>query len=416
MRGALVRLHRWVGLSIALFLILSGLTGAIISWDHEIDGWLNSHLTRARRSGEPLPPLELAKRIEQRMPGVMVTGVPLRLERGESMVFSVEGRRDPATGKARRLDFNEVFVEPSTGDELGRRAVGMLWPVTRENFVSFLHTLHYTLHLPGMWGVWWMGLVGLVWTIDCFTGLALTLPARSSARSSASAMPAAGRWWTRWAASWVIRWRSGSYKLTYDLHRAASLWTWLLLLTIAFTGFSLALYKDVFFPVMSLVSRVTPSPFETRQPRAKLPEDGSGIGFAAALTAGVHEAGVRGWREAPGSVFHVRTFGIYGVQFFARDGAGGADGLGPHVLYLDADDGRVLGERVPWQGSAADVFVQLQFPLHSGRVGGLFGRILVSVVGLVVAMLSVTGVLIWWRKRRGRLGALPPGPFTRRQA
>ncbi|WP_038382710.1 PepSY domain-containing protein, partial [Bradyrhizobium elkanii] len=61
--------------------------------------------------------------------------------------------------------------------------------------------------------------------------------------------------------------------------------------------------------------------------------------------------------------------------------------------------------RLPWVGTAADVFVQMQFPLHSGRIAGLPGRILISLMGLVVAALSVTGVVIWWRKRRARIGA-----------
>lgn len=50
------------------------------------------------------------------------------------------------------------------------------------------------------------------------------------------------------------------------------------------------------------------------------------------------------------------------------------------------------------QAEAAD-------PLHSGRILGLPGRILISVMGLVVAMLSVTGIAIWARKRRARLVA-----------
>jgi uncharacterized iron-regulated membrane protein len=47
--------------------------------------------------------------------------------------------------------------------------------------------------------------------------------------------------------------------------------------------------------------------------------------------------------------------------------------------------------------------MQAQFPLHSGRILGLPGRILISIMGLVVAMLSVTGIVIWARKRRTRL-------------
>jgi hypothetical protein len=40
-----------------------------------------------------------------------------------------------------------------SGDrERGRRYWGAVWPVTRENFVSLLYKLHYTMHIPGFWG------------------------------------------------------------------------------------------------------------------------------------------------------------------------------------------------------------------------------------------------------------------------
>src|SRR5437764_1338611 len=44
MRAIFGRLHRWAGLLTAGFLFFSGITGAIISWDHELDDVLNSHL------------------------------------------------------------------------------------------------------------------------------------------------------------------------------------------------------------------------------------------------------------------------------------------------------------------------------------------------------------------------------------
>jgi uncharacterized iron-regulated membrane protein len=46
--------------------------------------------------------------------------------------------------------------------------------------------------------------------------------------------------------------------------------------------------------------------------------------------------------------------------------------------------------------------MQVQFPLHSGRIPGLGGRILISTVGLAVAVLSVTGLLIWLKKLNAR--------------
>ena len=37
MRFAFVLAHRWLGLALATFLFVAGLTGAVISWGHELD-------------------------------------------------------------------------------------------------------------------------------------------------------------------------------------------------------------------------------------------------------------------------------------------------------------------------------------------------------------------------------------------
>ena len=72
-------------------------------------------------------------------------------------------------------------------------------------------------------------------------------------------------------------------------------------------------------------------------------------------------------------------------------------------LYYDGRSAALIGEEEPWEGTVADVFSQLQFPLHSGRIVGLPGRIIVSIMGIAVAMLSITGLVIWWKKRKARV-------------
>jgi uncharacterized iron-regulated membrane protein len=119
----------------------------------------------------------------------------------------------------------------------------------------------------------------------------------------------------------------------------------------------------------------------------------------AAVTA---EARRRGWGEAPDGLYYASTAGLYIVGV----GDHHAPGLGSSYLYLDAEDGRLVDAYVPGEGTAGDRFLQLQFPLHSGQIGGWPTRIFVAVLGLVVAMLSVTGVIIWWRKGRARSRAL----------
>ncbi|KIO47873.1 PepSY domain-containing protein [Nitrosospira sp. NpAV] len=425
MRSVFILLHRWCGLVIAGFLFITGITGAIISWDHELDDLLNPHLTEVRSRGEAIPSLELARRIEAADPRAWVTFIPLLPEEGKSLAFGVEPRVDPATGKFYELGFNQVFVDPVTGAELGKREWGAV-SLARENFVSFLYKLHFTLHMPEMWGIddwgaWLLGVIAIIWMLDCFSGFFLTLPARrSQRRANEGSMPetldgerdlfhrplvtgyAQRTWWQRWQPAWRIRWGAKGYKINFDLHRAGSLWTWALLFILAFTAFSLNLYREVFFPVMSMVSDVTPSPFDSRTPANKHQPIMPVVSYASVIADARREAERRGWPEPAGSVYYEQNYGVYGVDFHYSGDDHGAAGVGPAKLYFDGEDGRYLGDIQPWKGTAADIFVQMQFPLHSGRILGLPGRILISVMGLVVAMLSVTGVYIWLRKRHSR--------------
>lgn len=416
MRRVFGLLHRWAGLLTAAFLFVTGLTGAVISWDHELDEWLNPHLTDARTTGPARDALGLAREVEQRYPNVQVTYVPLVAEPGHSLALGVDPRVNSATGTMYEPGFNQVFVDPASGAELGKREWGAVWPVTTENLVSFLYVLHYSLHLPEMWGIdhwglWLLGGIALIWTLDCFIGFYLTLPQRKRAQQAARAaddiagdapVAASRTYWQRWKPAWLVRWKAGATKVNFDLHRAFSLWTWLLLFIIAFTAFSLNLYREVFFPVMSLVSNVTPSPFDVRTPADHDKPIKPALDFGDTLRTAQSEAVRRGWSEPAGDIFYSREFGIYGVSFFHPEDGHGAGGVGHRRLYLDGQNGAILGERQPWKGTAADIFVQAQFPLHSGRILGLPGRILISTMGLIIAMLSVTGVIIWLKKRKAR--------------
>lgn len=392
MRASWTLVHRYLGLLTAGFLFISGLTGAVISWDHELDDLLNPHLMEAKTAGQPQSTIELARQLEQRHPEAKVSYIPLHAEQGKSLGFGVD-----AAG------FNQVFIDPVSGAELGKREWGAVWPISKETLVSFLYRLHYSLHIPEMWGIdrwgiWLMGVIAMVWVVDSFVGFYLTLPPRART-------PGARNWWQRWKPAWKVRWSGGGAKLNFDLHRAFSLWTWGLLFVLAFTAFSLNLYREVFYPIMKTVSEVTPTPFDSRVPRDLHNPILARAAYGEILQRASLEAQRREWKEPAGSIFYSQAYGIYGVSFFKPGDDHGAGGVGPAVLYYDGIDGRLLGDRQPWKGTAADIFVQAQFPLHSGRILGLPGRILISAMGIVVAMLSVTGVVIWWRKRSSSVRA-----------
>lgn len=385
------------------FLIVTGLTGAIISWDHELDEFLNPHLTKVEVRRSPvLQPWTLVDDIQARHPHVLVSYFPLNPEPGHSIDFWVEPRKDPKTGALFEVPYNQVFIDPHTGRELGTRNWGAVWPLTSETLVSFLYKLHYSLHIPKMWGtdrvgIWLLGFIAILWTIDCFIGLALTFP--NSRRVTGKSF------WTRWQPSWKIRRNSGTYKLNFDVHRAAGLWVWGLLLTLSFTAISMNLEYELVRPLVDLAGEVTPTVWDKRT----FVSDENGhrpqLSFEQVIRLAQNEATHRGLSAPPGYVYYSRNYDVFGVGFFEPGGEHGDGGAGPPELHIEGRAGRILGGSVPWTGTAADIFLQAQFPLHSGRLFGLPGRIVVSLLGAVVSVLSATGVVIWWKKRISRAAA-----------
>jgi uncharacterized iron-regulated membrane protein len=157
----------------------------------------------------------------------------------------------------------------------------------------------------------------------------------------------------------------------------------------------LNLQFEVFRPVLSRLTAVSPHPIELAASRKRAAGTGPAVSFEEVVAVARKEGERRDW-VPPFDVFYSQEFGAYGVGF----GDHHAPGLGVPWLYFDDRDGRVLGETVPGRGTAGDVLMQWMLPLHTGQIIGLPGRILICIVGIAVAMLSITGVVIWARKRR----------------
>ncbi|MCY1309465.1 PepSY-associated TM region [compost metagenome] len=149
---------------------------------------------------------------------------------------------------------------------------------------------------------------------------------------------------------------------------------------------------------MNLFSPLTPSVFELRSGHTAP----ALLDYDRAVQLARDEAGRRGWSQAPSRAFHVPGSGVYGVSFEKPANEWGLRGA---ILYFDHRDGALVQVQAPDSGSAGDRFTQWMFPLHSGQVAGLAGRIFILLCGLAVCGLAVTGVLIWWKKRAARSGA-----------
>lgn len=395
-----VLLHRWAGLSTALFLLVAGLTGSVIAFYGPLDAALNPQRHRVPISGPLLDPLVLYERAQAHATAqVRMDAMPLGFQPGEVVGFFAEAVDDPATGEPAENPLREVMLDPHTGELVRLRLQhSPLWPVTRENLLDVLYTLHYSLALPGRIGTWLFGIAAIVWTIDCFIGAWLTFPLRVARASAARSTS----WFARWRPAWRVRWRGGSYKLNFDLHRAGGLWTWLMLLVLAWSSVGLNLGDEVYRPVMGALFDMRP-PAGPRAPQAN-PAAAPALDFAAALARGRALAAAESARlgfvlRGESELTLDRAHRVYRYAFKSSADIGEYGGA---VVLFDADTGAwratALQDRQPPGPWLSDWL----FALHFGAVWGLPMKVFICAMGLLVAMLSGTGVYLWWRKRRGR--------------
>ncbi|MGK8708338.1 PepSY-associated TM helix domain-containing protein [Metapseudomonas otitidis] len=398
MRPLIVLLHRYLGLATALFLALAGLTGSLLAFQHEIDEWLNPAFYHAPARGPLLSPGELVQRIEQAEPRLQVWYMEVPDEAGHSALMAAVPRTDPATGAPYDLHHRVIYLDPVSGAELGMRQWGACC-LQAQNLIPFLLEFHYTLALPGNWGLMLMGLVAILWVIDCFASAWLTLP---------RGRPFLRKWWT----AWTLKRGAGRYRRTLDQHRAGGLWLWLLLLPVAVSSVAMNLPEPVFKPVVSLFSEAPPS---TYQQRSQMPREALGetrLDYQQVYRLAQAEGARQGIEGEIGELYYSVEYNFFGAGFGGHD----ANPLEKSWLFFDGADGRLIGAEVAGRGTPGERFYRLQAPIHGGRIAGLPGRIVIALLGLAIAGLSVTGVVIWWRKRQARRASAARAREGRRAA
>src|SRR5690349_3306624 len=109
-RKAWVEVHRYLGLTMLLLLLVNAVTGSVLAFQHELDRWLNPQLFTPPRQGVALPPDVLIARVEAANPRLRVALLPLDTRPGDAVELTVAARRPPAEGASASLAFNRLFV------------------------------------------------------------------------------------------------------------------------------------------------------------------------------------------------------------------------------------------------------------------------------------------------------------------
>ncbi len=382
-------MHRWAGLSTAAFLTVAGVTGSVITFADELDHWLNPGLFTVSPQPQAMLSLEaLSDKVREQHPGVVVRRIFPAEAPDRSTRISVLSARGPQPA-ALALNASEIYLNPYDGRLLGTQQ-WRDWRWDRSNVIPFIFRLHYTLHLPGKVGFWLMGGIAIVWLLDCIVGFYLTLPVNSR--------PSANRrgFWKRWSIAWKIKRDSSRYRWNLDLHRASGLWLWIFLFFLALSGAVLNLRNEVAVPLLRKISTVSPPPatkLARMQPAARrhvLYDDAAAIARAS-LSPTQQLYSLR-------SVAYLPEKNVYQVVMQEPGWQRTAFRLRDAQRFVDAQRGSVVLEASYETGTVADQFLALQYPIHSGAILGMTGRVLVCISGIAVALLSITGVVIWRRK------------------
>lgn len=383
-RHFFIRIHRYIGLTTAIFLFITGITGSFLAYQHEIDEWLNPEFfeikTPAATVLSPFVLQQQAQKYARNFNG-FITTYALDINPNKPVKFWVSNSKE----------FNNLYINPSDASIIGHRRNGDLSQGIK-NIVGFIYRLHYSLFLPDRVGIILLGIVALLWTFDNFISLATTLPIISGRRTQWSLR----LFLRRWKASFIMRWRVKKISFHYLLHRSLGLWLWSLLCIFAWSSVAFNL-PQVYKPVMH-------SLFSFPEPVAKIQYRPSRIISPpqALVLARQHAQHLAETQDISlgqeRSLRYQRSTHSYQYRFnssldISQDNA-------RSILYLNASNGSLRQVNWPTSDNAGHTITQWLYGLHMAEVFSWPYQLLVFLLGLCIAYFSYSGLFIWWNKRR----------------
>lgn len=373
-------LHRWLGLISGLVVLIVSITGCLFVFHQEISRWTRSDLIYVDQrpdQAEMLPVSELEKRAAE---ALGVERLPFGLTTYKNpdrtwKAINYEAQEGSWTYFGSIKEYKTVYINPYNGQVAGI--------VNEENdFFQIVKGIHWSLLLATPIGqpiVTWSTIVFILLLI---TGLILWWPKR----------------WTRSGRrnSFTIKTKSTWRRLNYDLHNVLGFYSLLLAFIIAFTGLYWAFptaKKMLYFAgtgewkVPNNTTKVSRNiknenvrgtdalPIQKTYENAweKYPDVHNITLVRPADSLAPLEAHIRPSRQTYYDENH--------MEFSRRSGA-----LLQHDRYEDKNAGEKL--------------LAMNYDIHVGAIGGIFGKVLAFFASLVCASLPVTGFIIWYSRKR----------------
>lgn len=351
LRNAWLQVHKWIGLTLAILIIPICLTGSALVW-HD---WLDAKLEPQRHAQygavalQPSAYIASAKTVIA--PDERISAIRFEDEGRPVMVTAVK----PAKGEGRPQRTN-VWLNPVDGKVIDNASAS-------SGAVQVMHVLHGSLMVPGGWGRPLVGWVGAFMFVSCLTGIWLWWPLSGSVTSG-------------------LKWKRRN-TINANLHYMMGFWVLIPLAMLSFTGAWIS-FPKVF---SKFEQSAGPAPDRARAQRAQPLE-------TPKLTVDAAISGAQPHATGPLTALTLPTDqkAEWKVSFEREGGGGTGD--------VTVDDS--TGEVTPPKPPQPETLARTMRRLHDGTGMGLGWQIAIFLGGLIPALLSVTGIIIWWRSRGSR--------------
>ena len=352
-------LHRYIGLAVGIILVIVGLTGSLLVFEHEMDDWVIGqrfgHVVPQQQRLSTATLVDNVKAAYAKHPDWQVGQVQM-LPKQEFYTLRLNRPDDTQW---------EVFVNPYTGVIMGDRQ--------RETALfSRVLDLHYAL-LIGNTGIIIVGIAAFLLMILSITGIVI--------------------WsgWRKLLSGFKIKWNAHPKRLNFDIHKVTGIITAIFLSAIAFTGFCWNFY-DYATPAI-YAATFTPEPPEVKSTLVN-----------GNPTLHLDEILRRSQRALPGATNTFINLPKKPDQVFEvyKKVPGDWEDFNSYVK-LDQFSGKVLYVQDSRRGGLGDRVLNSFTPLHYGTFGGILTRILYVFVGLSPTILLITGFVMWWHRRKLRI-------------
>ncbi len=361
-RKIFFQVHLWAGVFLSLYIVVIALSGALLVFEDELTATTLPHgLTRLNPAHTATIP-EVMRAFNKTYPGDRVSF----LTTPSSVVPAYQ--ISAIDGHEREF---AVVADPSTA---------ALYDQPR-TWVNWVHDLHLYLLLGSVYGLKLNGLGAAILFLLSITGL--------------------GLWWQglkNWTRGLKISLRSHWRRINFDAHHAIGIWTLGIVFWWSISGIYFAWYKQVGFivnaisPLRGMLQPILPAPPVPTRGRTTLESI-----LAAAQQASPH-----------GRLFGISDPSLAGSTVFVQiDLRAPGDFSHRDLITIDATNAHVLAVWHYGQNqTAGDWIMWSMHPLHFGTLWGLGFKIVWFLLGLSLAVLSMTGLLMYWnRYLRHHVGA-----------